>query len=84
MPKLIEYMSVGFDISYGDADYSVACKASDLGPKEVQELRAIIPVAVATLEKYLQEAMAKHQEQGKQADQRPDGGIGVARDGLDV
>lgn len=84
MPKLTEYMSVGFCQSYGDADYSVACKASDLSPREVKELRAIIPVAVATLEKYLQEAIAKHQERGAQAEGRPDGGIGVARSGADV
>lgn len=64
MPKLREYMAVGFCNSYGDADYSVACAAADLTPAQVQELRAIIPVAVATLEKYLQEAIAKTLPQG--------------------
>lgn len=67
MPRLIEYMSVGICASYGDADYKVSCAAADLSPKAVQELRAMIPVAVATLEKYLQEAIAKHQEQPKQS-----------------
>ncbi len=67
MPRLTEYMSVGFCQSYGDADYSVACSASNLTPKQVQELRAMIPVAVATLEKYLQEAMAKHQPPASQS-----------------
>lgn len=59
MPKLREYMAVGFCNSYGDADYLVSCAAADLTPQQVQELRAMIPVAVATLEKYLQEAINK-------------------------
>lgn len=61
MPKLIEYLSVGLCSSYGDGDYSVKCSASELSPEQVKEIRQIIPVAIATLEKYLHEAMAKHQ-----------------------
>ena len=67
MSKLIVYMSVGIDASYGDGEYSVACSAADLSPKDVQEIRAIIPVAIATLEKYLQEAIEKHREPAAQA-----------------
>lgn len=66
MSKLREYLAVGFCNSYGDADYSVSCAAADLTPAQVQELRAMIPVAVATLEKYLQEAIAKTLPQAQQ------------------
>ena len=67
MPRLIEYMSVGICASYGDGDYKVSCAAADLTPAQVREIRQTIPVAIATLERYLQEATAKHQEPGKQA-----------------
>ena len=59
MPRLIEYLSVGICASYGDGDYKVSCAAADLSPDQVREIRQTIPVAIATLEKYLQEALEK-------------------------
>ena len=67
MPRLIEYMSVGICASYGDGDYKVSCGAAELTPDQVREIRQIIPVAIATLEKYLQEAIEKSRPQGSQA-----------------
>lgn len=67
MSKLIEYMSVGFDSSYGDGDYAVKCSAADLSPAQVNELRRIIPVAIWTLETYLQEAMSKSRPPAQEA-----------------
>lgn len=66
MPRLIEYLSVGICASYGDGDYKVSCAAADLTPAQVNDIRRTIPVAIATLEKYLQEAMAKHQPAAQQ------------------
>lgn len=67
MPRLIEYLSVGICASYGDGDYKVSCAAADLSPQQVRDIRQTIPVAIATLEKYLQEAMEKHAEKPVQA-----------------
>jgi len=65
MPKLNEYMAVGFCSGYGDADFRVSCNAASLNPKQVKELREIIPVAIAQLEKYLTEAMKKTVQSGE-------------------
>ena len=70
MPRLIEYMSVGICSSYGDGDYKVSVAASDLSLQQVREIRQIVPVAIAALEKYLQEAIEKSspraaQDEGK-------------------
>jgi hypothetical protein len=67
MPRLNEYLSIGFCSGYGDADYSVKCSAADLSPAQVRDLRAIVPVAIAVLEKYLQEAIEKSIEPAAQA-----------------
>lgn len=67
MPRLIEYLSVGICASYGDGDYKVSCAAADLSVDQVREIRQTIPVAIATLERYLQEALAKHQPAASQS-----------------
>lgn len=51
MPKLDEYLSVGFCRSYGDADYAVKCSVADLTYEQMQQLRAIIPVAIFAMER---------------------------------
>ena len=38
MPKLNEYISVGFCAGYGDADYRVGMAVSDLSRKQIDEL----------------------------------------------
>ena len=52
MSKLREYISVGFCNSYGDADFAVSVAVGDLTFEQMQELRAMIPVAISILEKH--------------------------------
>ena len=52
MSKLTEYVSVGFCQSYGDADFRVSMAVGDLTFEQMQELRAMIPVAIGQLEKH--------------------------------
>jgi hypothetical protein len=51
MPKLREYLSVGFCESYGDADFSVKASVASLTYEQMKELRAMIPVAIGVMEK---------------------------------
>lgn len=50
MPRLIEYVSIGFCSGYGDGDYAISGKVADLSVDQMQELRAIAVCALYQME----------------------------------
>ncbi len=50
MAKLNSYISVGFCKSYGDADFAVSMAVQDLTQAQMDELRAMLVVAIGCME----------------------------------
>jgi len=67
MSKLDAYLSIGFCKSYGDADYSVRASVADLTPGQMQELRAILSVAVGAMERMWNEETKRRISPAQQA-----------------
>jgi hypothetical protein len=59
MPALRRYLSVGFCEGYMDADYEVSGIVCHLTYLEMQELRAMLPVAIASMERMWAEEQAR-------------------------
>ena len=61
MPQLRRYISVGFCEGYGDADFEVSGIVCSLTYEEMKELRSMIPVAIASMERmWADEQARKH------------------------
>lgn len=61
MPRLNEYLSVGFCAGYGDADYAVKCSVADLTYEQMRDLRSITCVAIGAMERMWMEEQEKKQ-----------------------
>lgn len=59
MPKLIEYMSVGFCSGYGDGDYRVSMGVRELDRARYNELRLAVLGALNCADRHWMEAQAE-------------------------
>lgn len=66
MPRLIEYLSVGFCSGYGDGDYKVSMAVCDLDAKQYNELRATCVAALGVMEEHWKAAQVKKMPQAQQ------------------
>lgn len=64
MPRLIEYVSVGFCSGYGDGDYRVSAAIADFTSAQMNELRLAMNAAT-----YCMEDMWRNRQQKEQAAQ---------------
>lgn len=51
MSEYKEYISIGFDLSYGDGDFRITSSISNLSVEKMNVLRAMIPVAIGEAER---------------------------------
>jgi hypothetical protein len=66
-----DLLTVGFDKN-GQADFGVRCAIVDLTYEQMKELRAMIPVAIGTMEQmWRDEQMRKPENQAKQDKPQP-------------
>ena len=67
MPRLIEYVSVGFCSSYGDGDWRISCAIEELTQERFNELRSTMCAAIGQMEDMRRRAIERKQAPKQQA-----------------
>lgn len=71
MPKLNEYISVGFCSGYGDGDYRVSMAVRELSRERYNELRLAVLGALNCADRHWMEAQAESQKANSATDLGP-------------